>query len=119
MIRKSNSAMTCLVAPMRLRGCFAVLAIFLGLCAQLVHAHQLSSPTSITTMSRAAIGTPDQDPDTCPLCVAMHSERPSAGAVMSVPAFYALRLPRARLDEPTVSPNVYTYYIRPPPTLDR
>lgn len=104
--------------PVRLRNSLALLAIFLGLFAQVVHTHKLPDTTRRDVAAyHAATPALDGLTDFCPLCIAMHSSHPvPGGGTVAAPAHRLRLVPMA---SPLTRSRVpgYSYFIRPPPAF--
>ncbi len=104
--------------PTRLRDWFALLAIFLGLIAQTVHTHPISGKIS-EKAGFHALGTSNENPDLCPLCIAMHSTQPAPSTTGVSVHFASLPLLLPEVEEATSFPPAFTHFSRPPPPSTR
>ena len=101
--------------PLRLRNWFGVLAVFLGLLVQTVHTHPFPVDHSATGKGHAVLTASVQTPDTCPLCVAMHSANPARSADTTF-SFATVAVLLSRVQQRFVSkPPAYAHFSRPPP----
>lgn len=104
--------------PTRLRNWFAVLAIAWGLITQLPHTHSTSFLV-LKAGTHAVLTASDQNPDTCPLCAAMHSAKPAQNLSTAVIAVISAEVIPPFGKRVILFPPTYLHFSRPPPRSSR
>lgn len=97
-----------------------MLAIFAGLVAQTVHTHPVSA-SEFTKINGHAIAatSADQNPDICPLCVAMHSANPAPMAAAEIVPSLVSLVSIAATEQIIRLTLSYFQFSRPPPHSSR
>ena len=107
------------LTPLRLRDWFGVLAVLLGLIVQTTHTHAGPVRVSAHGKDHAVLSASAPDPDTCPLCVAMHSASPARPATAFIRSEQVTMLPIGTHKHFVQRPPAYTHRSRPPPNSSR
>ena len=105
--------------PLRLRDWFGVFAVLLGLIVQTTHTHAGPVRVSVHGKDHAVLTASAPNPDTCPICVAMHSASPARPATAFIPSERTTMLSLGTHEQFVQRPLAYTHRSRPPPNFSR